>query len=129
MRHYGFNFVWMFIWRGQEAPLPDERALDFLAAHEFNFVSVPTDYRFWTKDFDYLHPNEDVWKALDRYLESLSQSWDSHVLEYAPWTWILHQSQRSLKRIICGWTRSRRMGLPFNGRNWQNATKVCHRPN
>lgn len=70
MRHYGFNFVWMFIYRGEEAPLPDERALDFLAAHKFNFVRIPTDYRYWTNEFDYLHPNEDVWKALDLYLEA-----------------------------------------------------------
>lgn len=68
MSHYGFNFQWMFIWHGQEPPAPDEKALDFLAAHGFNFARVPTDYRLWTQDFDYLHPDEDVWKALDQYL-------------------------------------------------------------
>ena len=68
MNHYGFNFQWMFIWHGQEPPAPDEKALDFLAANGFNFVRVPTDYRLWTQDFNYLHPDEDVWKALDRYL-------------------------------------------------------------
>ncbi len=70
MRHYGFNFTWMFVWQGNQAPLPDEKALDFLAAHGFNFVRVPTDYRYWTKDFDYLHPDEDVWKTLDQYLDA-----------------------------------------------------------
>lgn len=68
MGHYGFNFQWMFIWQGQQPPPPDEKALDFLAAHGFNFVRIPTDYRLWTQDFDYLHPDEDVWKALDQYL-------------------------------------------------------------
>ncbi len=71
MPHYGFNFLWMYIWNpGQQPEAPDERALDFMAHHGFNFVRVPTDYRFWTSDFDYFHPNEAVFAYFDRYLEA-----------------------------------------------------------
>lgn len=71
MKRYGFNFLWMFIWQpGLIPPAPDERALDFLAETGFNFVRVPTDYRYWTKDFDYFHPNEQVWEHIDSYLEA-----------------------------------------------------------
>lgn len=69
--HYGFNFQWMFVWSPDRQPAPpDERALDFLAKHGFNFVRIPTDYRFWTRDFDYLHPDESLFEHLDRYLEA-----------------------------------------------------------
>lgn len=70
MIHYGFNFLWMFIYNGQPAPAPDERALDFLAEFGFNFVHIPTDYRFWTRNFDYFHPDESAWKSIDAYLEA-----------------------------------------------------------
>ncbi len=68
---YGFNFLWMFIWQeGRPPEAPDERALDFLARLQFNFVRIPTDYRFWTRDFDYFHPDEAIFDYLDRYLEA-----------------------------------------------------------
>ncbi|HEY0734093.1 MAG TPA: cellulase family glycosylhydrolase [Herpetosiphonaceae bacterium] len=71
MPHYGFNFLWMFIWEPERQPQPpDERALDFMAATGFNFVRVPSDYRFWTKDFDYFHPDESVFAYFDRYLDA-----------------------------------------------------------
>jgi aryl-phospho-beta-D-glucosidase BglC (GH1 family) len=71
MPHYGFNFLWMYIWWPDQKPqLPDERALDFMADFGFNFVRIPTDYRFWTKDFDYLHPDESIFTYFDRYLEA-----------------------------------------------------------
>lgn len=71
MPRYGFNFQWMFIWRPGQAPqAPDEKALDFLAAYGFNFVRIPSDYRFWTTDFDYFHPDEAVFSYFDRYLEA-----------------------------------------------------------
>ena len=50
----------------------DERALDFLAAHGLNFVRVPTDYRYWTRDFDYFHPLEEALEVLDGHLEACS---------------------------------------------------------
>jgi len=69
MTHYGFNFLWMYSWGpGRQPSPPDERALDFLAAEGFNFVRVPTDYRFWVRDFDYLHPDEAVFARFDNYL-------------------------------------------------------------
>jgi endoglucanase len=68
MPRYGFNFQWMFIWRGGPPTPLDERALDFLASYGFDFVRIPTDYRFWTRDFDYLNPDEAVFESLDGYL-------------------------------------------------------------
>lgn len=69
MTQYGFNFQWMFMWEpGRSPESPDLRALDFLAEYGFNFVRIPTDYRFWTTDFAYFKPNEKVWDTLDAYL-------------------------------------------------------------
>jgi aryl-phospho-beta-D-glucosidase BglC (GH1 family) len=72
MPHYGFSFLWMFNGEyGQQPPPPDEKALDFMAEQSFNFVRIPTDYRVWTKDHDYFHPNERIFESLDRYLEAI----------------------------------------------------------
>lgn len=69
MPHYGFNFQWMFSTWGGRAPEPaDERALDFLVEHGFDFVRVPLDYGFWTEDFDYFNPNEGVFEVIDGYV-------------------------------------------------------------
>jgi len=69
MPRYGFNFQWMVSWTpGQPAEQADEKALDFLQAEGFDFVRIPTDYRYWTKDFDYFHPDEAVFANFDRYL-------------------------------------------------------------
>lgn len=68
MIKYGFNFLWMFVHHGQPPAPVAENELDFLADHGFNFVRIPTDYNFWTKDYDYFHPNEDVFGHIDRYL-------------------------------------------------------------
>lgn len=68
MSGYGFNFQWIY---GDDpaGPKPaDERALDFLASQGFDFVRIPASYRTWTHDFDYLHPDETVFGALDHYL-------------------------------------------------------------
>jgi len=69
---YGFNFLWMFSkWDDAtppQAPALDE--LDFIAEQGFNFVRIPTDYRFWTKDFDYQNPDESIFENyIDVYLE------------------------------------------------------------
>ena len=69
MPRYGFNFQWMFSTQQNSQPQPpDERALDFLAEYGFDFVRLPLDYGFWTKDFDYFHPDEAIFVYLDRYL-------------------------------------------------------------
>jgi len=66
---YGFNFQWMFSAERTPVPAPtDEKALDFLAATGFDFVRLPTDYRLWTRDFDYFHPDERVFAAIDKTL-------------------------------------------------------------
>ena len=71
MPHYGFNFLWMFSFQPGHAPgQVDRKALDFLAELGFNFIRIPTDYRFWTRDFDYFHPDESVFHYLDTYLEA-----------------------------------------------------------
>lgn len=71
MNYYGFNFQWMCSWSpGRRPEPPDEKALDFLAKFGFNFVRIPLDYRFWTKDFDYFHPDESTFSYLDQYLEA-----------------------------------------------------------
>jgi endoglucanase len=71
MTYYGFNFQWMFSWKPEQRPAPvDEKALDFLSKYGFNFVRIPTDYRFWTKNFDYTHPDESIFEYLDRYLDA-----------------------------------------------------------
>ncbi|WP_026371077.1 glycoside hydrolase family 5 protein [Kallotenue papyrolyticum] len=71
MPRYGFNFQWMYVWQpGAQPQPPDERALDWLARFGFDFVRLPTDYRFWTRDFNYFQPDEAVLIWLDRYLEA-----------------------------------------------------------
>ena len=72
MRKYGFNMLWMFSYQGREAKELGElekRQLDFIAKHGFNFIRVPTDYNFWTKDFDYCSPDEKVLEIIDNYFE------------------------------------------------------------
>ncbi len=74
MTWYGFNFQWMTSWEEGRIPEPpDERALDFLAKHSFNFARLACDYRFWTRDYDYLHPVESTFEAIDSYIEACRQ--------------------------------------------------------
>jgi aryl-phospho-beta-D-glucosidase BglC (GH1 family) len=68
MTHYGFNFQWMLVGPGQLPGAADERALDFMVEHGFNFVRLPMNYRVWTAGFDYTHPNESVFRSLDRQI-------------------------------------------------------------
>ena len=72
MPRYGFNFQWMTSWSPTAKPQPpDEKALDFLAHFGLDFVRIPTDYRFWTTDFEYTKPNEEVFEWFDKYLHEL----------------------------------------------------------
>lgn len=71
MKQYGFNFQWMASWNPDQRPGPaDEKALDFLAEYGFNFARMPIDYRFWTCDFDYFHPDESTFTYIDQYLHA-----------------------------------------------------------
>ena len=71
MKYYGFNFQWMCSWSPDQRPASaDEKALDFLAHFGFNFVRIPVDYRYWTRDFDYFHPDESVFHCIDSYLHA-----------------------------------------------------------
>ena len=68
---YGFNFQWMFSADRTPTPQPpDEKALDFLASTGFDLVRLPTDYRLWTRDFDYFRPDEQVFTAIDQTLSA-----------------------------------------------------------
>ncbi len=72
MPYYGFNFLWMYAkseWE-TEPKEPDTVELDFIANEGFNFVRIPTDYHFWTHDFDYFHLDERILSYLDRYIEA-----------------------------------------------------------
>jgi aryl-phospho-beta-D-glucosidase BglC (GH1 family) len=70
-KYYGFNFQWMCSWNPDQRPEPaDEKALDFLAEFGFNFVRIPLDYRFWTNDFDYFHPDESIFGYIDQYVKA-----------------------------------------------------------
>lgn len=70
----GFNFQWMTSWQEGQEPAPaDEKALDFLAKHGFNFARLACDYRFWTRNYDYLHPVEPALKYIDGYVEACRQ--------------------------------------------------------
>ncbi len=71
MPHYGFNFLWAYVWDADRTPRPaDERALDFMSETGFNFVRIPTDYRFWIKDFRYFEPNKAIFAHYDSYLQA-----------------------------------------------------------
>ncbi|MBN1310341.1 MAG: cellulase family glycosylhydrolase [Anaerolineae bacterium] len=70
MSRYGFNFQWMLGGVSKKPKPPDERELDAVAELGFDFIRIPTNYRLWTDDFDYLHPDEKVWEYLDAYLET-----------------------------------------------------------
>jgi hypothetical protein len=76
MPRYGFNFLWMFM--GERPEEPDERALDFLVTHGFDFVRIPMSYWNWTTDFDYFSPDERVFDIVDRYVEAC-RSRDLHL--------------------------------------------------
>ncbi|MCL1883818.1 MAG: cellulase family glycosylhydrolase [Defluviitaleaceae bacterium] len=76
MIKYGFNFLWMFSkYEENSKPLlPDLKELDFVAQQGFNFVRVPTDYRFWTEGFDYLNPDERIFETfIDEYLNECAK--------------------------------------------------------
>ena len=115
MPRYGFNFQWMSSAQSKIRPAqPDEKALDFLAELGFNFVRIPTDYRFWTKDFDYFQPDEAVFEFIDRYVTAC-RSRGLHLclnLHHAPGYCI---NGNELEKQICGSIRSRRMLLSFCG--------------
>ncbi len=70
----GFNFQWMAGWQEGRDPAPvDLKALDFLAKHGFNFARLACDYRFWCRDFDYLHPVESAFPHIDGYIDACKQ--------------------------------------------------------
>ena len=74
MPRYGFNFLWMFICPEDRLPGPvDEKALDFMIAHGFDFVRLPTDYRYWITDHRYEEPEEAPLKAIDGYIDACRQ--------------------------------------------------------
>jgi endoglucanase len=74
MQRYGFNFQWMYVWMPGRKPEPvDEKALDFLSEHGFNFARLPLDYRFWISDFKYFEPDFSVFTYLDSYIKACQE--------------------------------------------------------
>jgi hypothetical protein len=72
--YYGFNFLWIYTTEWNTRPLePDLKALDFLQETGFNFVRIPTDYKFWISNFEYTNPDESRLKAIDGYLAACSE--------------------------------------------------------
>jgi len=69
MTHYGFNFQWLFD-DALEPVEADEKALDFLVEHGFNFARIATNYMMWTDGTDYFHPDESVIGLIDGYIEA-----------------------------------------------------------
>ena len=71
---YGFNFQWMYIYHPGEKPQEaDVKALDFMAEEGFNFIRIPADYRFWTKEKDDLTMDEETMEIIDRYIEEANK--------------------------------------------------------
>lgn len=70
MPRYGFNFQWMYGSPGDGPLPPDERALDFMVENGFDFVRIPLNYGYWTRDFDYLNPDARVLEHIDGYLKA-----------------------------------------------------------
>jgi len=71
--YYGFNMLYMFSNRGAPPSLADEKELEFIAKHGFNFIRLPTDYRFWTEGFNYFEPDERKFEMIDQYFETCSK--------------------------------------------------------
>lgn len=74
MPRYGFNFLWMYTQGEHPIPAPaDLKALDFIAKHGFDFVRIPTDYRYWTNGVDYCNPIETTHALIDGYLAATTE--------------------------------------------------------
>jgi aryl-phospho-beta-D-glucosidase BglC (GH1 family) len=74
IKKVGFNFLWMFSKYNDRPPQKANlQELDFIADEGFNFVRIPTDYRFWTKDFDYTHPDEQIIEYIDNYIDECNK--------------------------------------------------------
>ena len=67
MKKYGFNLLWMYAFNEQPYKCVNEKELNFIADNSFNFIRMPLDYNFWTKDFDYFNPDEKVLEQIDKY--------------------------------------------------------------
>lgn len=72
MNYYGFNFQWMFI-KKEQACKADEKALDFMQDLGLNFARLPVDYRFWTVDTDYLHPDHTILGQIFEYYRACTK--------------------------------------------------------
>lgn len=71
-RKYGFNFLWMYSFdpKNPTPREPNTDELDFIAEEGFNFVRIPTDYRFWTNSGDFTDVKEESLEFIDRYIEA-----------------------------------------------------------
>ncbi|MDR2546431.1 MAG: cellulase family glycosylhydrolase [Lachnospiraceae bacterium] len=71
MKYHGFNMLYMFSKSYADNPAAiNERELDFIAKHGFNYIRIPMDYRFWTDGFNYTEPIEEKFALIDHYYET-----------------------------------------------------------
>ncbi|MCQ2579600.1 MAG: glycoside hydrolase, partial [Treponemataceae bacterium] len=73
---YGFNMIWLFSMGDRKEVAPseiviNEKELDFIADMGANFIRVPTDYRFWTHNFEYENRDEKMLERLDACIEAV----------------------------------------------------------
>lgn len=71
MKHVGFNFLWMYTKHRPDktAAMPNLKQLDFLSEEGFNFVRLPTDYRYFISDESTFSPDENNLEILDTYIK------------------------------------------------------------
>ncbi len=70
----GFNMLWCFSRGANSLPRPaDLKELDFIAAEGFDFIRIPTDYRYFVPDGDFAHPREEALAYVDSYLEACAE--------------------------------------------------------
>jgi endoglucanase len=67
--YFGFNLQWLYQ-AADGARGPDHRVLDAVAAWDFNFIRLPTDYRLWSVAGDPRRADEAVLTRIDEIVEA-----------------------------------------------------------
>lgn len=88
-----------------------------MKCYGFNFVRIPTDYRFWTKHFEYKHPDESIFEYLDQDLEAC-RARGIHMSINLHRAWDIASTAMTRKSTTCGSIKQRRdvLDLMINAR-------------